>query len=599
MHYDALTLACVTHELQNTLVGGRIQQVVLPDAHSVGLEVYARPARRYLLLSAQPGNGRVHLMGQKLRRGVEKETPLLLLLRKYARGSILDAVRQPDPTERIMHLVFDHPAHGVTTLVAEPMGRLSNLFLLKPDNTILECVHRVRPGEHALRVLLPGRAYTPPPAQDRLSPWDDGRDAYYDDFADLLDTPDKLWRVIANGIAGASPTVGREVAYRAAGDVDAAAQAVPLPAVVQALQELWSPVHDSAAAWQPGVWLEEGQVVGYSAYPVHFRPGFIPSESISAAIEAFMAARDAGTKPAGGTSDAVTDTQGEASSPALATVDPYAAQRKQAAAQVARARRRVERQLAALAGDEPDADAARRLRTEAEWLLALQHQIEPGQTTLTVDLGDGETLDIALDPTLTPVELAQRKFKQAGRAERAAEFIPQRRARLQSDLAYVDELAAELALAENQPEIAAVIDELRRSDLLPPSPNRRTPPAPKPAYLRFYGPGGEEIVVGRNARQNDYITFTLGRASDLWLHVRDAPGAHVLIRTGGRAVDEATKRMAAQLAAYYSARRGDRAVPVAITEQRLVTRQPGGRPGQVHFRGEETMVVPAVLPEEG
>lgn len=590
MHFDALTLACVTHELQVTLGGGRIQQVVLPDANSVGLEIYAHQARRYLLLSAEPGNGRVHLAAQKLRRGVEKETPLLLLLRKYARGAILEAVRQPDPTERIVQLVLDHPAHGVTTLVAEPMGRLSNLFLLKPDDTILECVHRVRPGENAQRVLLPGRKYMPPPAQDRLSPWDDGRDAYYDDWTALLGKEGKLWKVIANGVAGASPTLGREVAQRAAGDVDAAAREVPLPAVLQTLQELWSPVQAGQAedgAWAPGVWLEDEQVVGYSAYRVTFRPGYAPRESISAAIEAFQAAKAAPGKPA----------EAEQASRTSRAVDPYAGQRKQAAAQVARARRRVERQLTALAGDEPDVDEAQRLRTEAEWLLALQHQVEPGQETLTVDLGDEGTLAIALDATLTPVELAQRKFKQAGRAERAAEFIPQRRARLQSDLAYVEELAAELALAENQPEIAAVVDELRRSDLLPPAPNRRTPPAPKPAYLRFYGPGGEEIVVGRNARQNDYITFTIGRAADLWLHVRDVPGAHVIIRTGGRAVDEATKQMAAQLAAYYSQRRGDRAVPVAITEQRMVTRMPGGRPGQVHFRNEETMVVAAELPE--
>ena len=163
MQFDALTLAAVTHELRETLLGGRVQQAVLPDANSVGLEVYAQRQRRYLLLSAEPGAGRVHLVTGKLRRGVEKESPLLLLLRKYVRDAILDAVTQPDPTERVLELTFDHPGHGVTTLVAEPMGRLSNLFLLNPARMILECVHRVRPGEHALRVLLPGRPYTPPP----------------------------------------------------------------------------------------------------------------------------------------------------------------------------------------------------------------------------------------------------------------------------------------------------------------------------------------------------------------------------------------------------------------------------------------------------
>ncbi|RIK39959.1 MAG: hypothetical protein DCC57_19840, partial [Chloroflexi bacterium] len=123
MHFDALTLVCVAQELQSELTGGRIQQVVLPHDAAVGLEVYAQRRRRYLLLNVQPGDGRVHLVAGKLRRGVEQETPLLLLLRKYVRESILDAIVQPDPTERILHLVCDHAAHGVTTLIVEPMGR--------------------------------------------------------------------------------------------------------------------------------------------------------------------------------------------------------------------------------------------------------------------------------------------------------------------------------------------------------------------------------------------------------------------------------------------------------------------------------------------
>jgi predicted ribosome quality control (RQC) complex YloA/Tae2 family protein len=116
--------------------------------------------------------------------------------------------------------------------------------------------------------------------------------------------------------------------------------------------------------------------------------------------------------------------------------------------------------------------------------------------------------------------------------------------------------------------------------------------------LRFYSATGTEIIVGRNARQNDHITFTIANSSDLWLHARDIPGAHVIVRSGGQPVDEATLHVAAQLAAHYSQRRGDGAVPVAVTARRLVTRVPGGRPGQVNFRQEQTLVVPATMPTD-
>jgi predicted ribosome quality control (RQC) complex YloA/Tae2 family protein len=114
--------------------------------------------------------------------------------------------------------------------------------------------------------------------------------------------------------------------------------------------------------------------------------------------------------------------------------------------------------------------------------------------------------------------------------------------------------------------------------------------------LRVYSPAGREIVVGRNARQNEQVTFGIANADDLWLHARDVPGAHVVIRSGGQPVDDESVRLAAQLAAYYSKRRGDRAVPVAVTTRRFVARVPGGRPGQVYIRNEETVVVPGELP---
>lgn len=583
MHFDALTLACIADEFAEALTGGRVQQVVLPDAHSIGMEIYAQRQRRYLLASAQPNAGRVYLSSQKLRRGVEQETPLLLLLRKYVRDSILDSITQPDPTERILHLHFDHPGFGVTKLIIEPMGRLSNILLVNANGNILDCVNRVRPGENAQRVLMPGRPYVPPPPQDRLPPVDDGRERYYDELSLLLQQGGKLWKVVAECIAGASPTVGREVAYRAAGNAEAAAAGDQVIAVVQALQELWSSV--DSGEWSPGRWVEHEATgnpksVGYSVYPVHFRTGYVPSESISAAIEAFYAAQSG--MPVG-------DGQ---------PVDTYVGLRRQAAAQVARARRRVERQLAAAKGDLPDADAATKLRTEAEWLLALNTQIVPGQKLLEVDLGEGDPLRITLDPAFSAVEQAQRKFKRAGKMARAAEFIPARRAQLEADIAFLDQLATELALAENQPQIAAVVSELQSSGLLPQRPGRNKATRQSQELLRVYSPSGQEILVGRNSRQNDHITFAIANASDLWLHARDIPGAHVIIRSGGQTVDGETLQLAAQLAAYYSQRRGDMAVPVAVTPRRFVTRIAGGRPGLVNFRQEETVSVPATLPAE-
>ena len=214
-------------------------------------------------------------------------------------------------------------------------------------------------------------------------------------------------------------------------------------------------------------------------------------------------------------------------------------------------------------------------------------------------IGDGDPLRIDLDPRYTPVEQAQRMFKRAGKLDRAASFIPGRQAILQGDLAFLDQLRTDLALAQSQPEIAAVQEELRDAGFIR---RRRKHDAPRSGkatslFLRYLSDDGFPILVGRNARQNEIVTFGEAKADDLWLHVRDMPGAHVVIRSGGRPVSAETLQAAAQLAAFHSRARDERAVAVMVAERRHVNRAPGGRPGLVHVRTSETITVPGEDPK--
>jgi predicted ribosome quality control (RQC) complex YloA/Tae2 family protein len=575
MHFDALTLAAIGDELRHTLAEGRVQQVILPDEKSIGLEIYANRQRHYLLLSAHPQASRIHLMEQKLRRGVEKETPMLLLLRKYVRGALLDGVEQPIPFERVLYLHFDHPEHGTNTLVVEPMGRLSNILLLDAAGMIRGLLNPVPPGENAERVLLPKRPYVFPPSQDKVPPLDDGSENYYERLKLALRSDPKLWKALMAGVAGISPTLAREIAWRAAEDEGANIADVELLAVAASLQSLWNLPH--TREWQPGVALDdEGEITGYAPYELHFLGDFAPMETTSAAIAEFY---------------------GEKKRDAAGGKDPYASMRNNVAALLKDALTRIDRQLAALAEDEPAPGEATLARTQAEWLLALNSQIAPGQRELIVPLGE-ETLTIRLDERLSPIEQAERLFDRAAKMERAAEIIPGRRAELQADRAFVAQLQSDLALAENQPEIASVREELREAGYLRKRTKRHQRTAPDRSQpMRFLAPDGFTILVGRNARQNEIVTFHEANAEDLWLHIRDLPGAHVVIRNGGQPVSAESIEVAARLAAYFSSQRGERAVSVAVTQRRFVTRMTGGRTGQVHFRNEETVTVAATLPD--
>jgi len=170
VYFDAMTTAAVVDELRETILDGRVQAVIQPDEWSIGLEVYAQRQRRYLLLSAHPDYARVHLVREKLRRGVEGASPLLLLLRKYVRGGRIVGVAQP-PFERILHLRVAH-REGESTFIAEVMGRYANLVLVAADGIVMGCLKRVGPEMSRVRTLLPDQLYVPLPPQPKLDPTD-------------------------------------------------------------------------------------------------------------------------------------------------------------------------------------------------------------------------------------------------------------------------------------------------------------------------------------------------------------------------------------------------------------------------------------------
>ncbi len=472
MYFDALTMACMADELRNTLLGGRVQQALLPDPLSVGLEIYAGRQRHYLLASAHPELGGVYLTSEKLRRGVDKETGLLLLLRKRARGAILSAILQP-PLERILHLECDHPEWGCSTLVIEVMGRHSNVILLDGVGRVLDAVKRVGPHLSPARPVLPGQPYTPPPAQARLSPFDLTEYRLRQILAEA-EPEAQVWQVLVHSLRGVSPLLAREIAFRALGQPRApVARVERLTPLLAAIRELLAPLE--GGAWQPTVVVEGGRPAAYAPYPVTHRGAFQPAPSMSRAIELYTAA--------------------------TVGADPYAAARRPVREAIAAARARLERRREALEQSLAQAADADRWRQWGEWILAYAHTVRPGQTELVADTGEGEPLRIPLDPELSAVDNAQLYFARYRKAQRAAEGGPARLAEVDLALRDLEQLETDLDLAASRPEIEEVKAALVEAGYVRARQRRRETGRSRP--LSLTSPDGLPILVGRNSRQND------------------------------------------------------------------------------------------------
>jgi len=569
VYFDALTTSAVADELNARLVGGRVQQAVLVDDLTLGLEIYVPPQRHYLVLSAHPQWARVHLTAEKARRGVEVHSPLLLLLRKHVRDARLVRVSQP-PYERIIRLSFVHPEHGETTLIAEVMGKHSNVILLGPDDIILECLKRIGPEINRYRTIQPRQAYLPPPAQAKLDP-DQLNERELRSLLESAGEDRPLWRALVDGLRGVSPLLGRELSFRAYGRADCTVgEAADIGPLLCACDDLYRAA--TRSPWQPCVAHQADELVAFAPYLLTHLAGYEQVASISQAVERYIAAQT--------------------------SRDPYAAARRRVRTLIEAAWKQLERKRQSLERSLQPADDIERLRRAGEWILAYAHQLAPGQSSLkVVDAEDSPPLEIALDPTKSPVENAQSCFDRYGRARKAAQEVPPLLAEVALAEEYLQQLLTDLDLASTQPEIEDVRRALEEAGYGKPSGRRAPSPRSQPMVVQ--SADGFTILVGKNSRQNEEVTFKQANADDIWLHVRGAPGAHVIIRCGNRPVPERTLRQAAQLAAYFSAARADGQVAVDYTRQRQVRRIKGAGPGMVTYRAEKTLYVTPQPPGAG
>lgn len=552
MNFDVFTIAALVHELRMKLLNGRVQDSLEIGNDAIGFEIYAGQ-RHYLMLSANPQAARVHLVSDRVRKGVEHPSPLGLMLRRNIEGGRLVGISQP-PWERILHFQFES-GEGAFTLIAEIMDRRSNLLLVR-DGEIMDCMRRVGADENRVRVSLPGHPYVPPPPQlgkhvpTTLAP---------EFLANMIEQGEakQAWKLLTEHLLGFSPMLAKEVIYRAAGDVKAPASKVDPAMLEEIIQEMITPMlRDS---FEPGITEADGMVTSFSAYEVTHLPGWHAVEDMSEALATYYGA------PVG--------------------EEAYNAAKEPIHAELIEAIAKVSAKLDALRFAHKDQSELERLKQSGELILAYQYQIKPKDTLLKAQYDfDQPELEIKLDPTMSALDNAKDYFDKYERAKRAAAGVPAMIEETEGELAYLRQLEVDLKLANNVPEIGEVQDALQQNGYWRGTKTAR-PQAGKSAPIKATI-DGYVVWVGRNSRQNEDVTFGKGRPEDTWLHVRGVPGAHVVIKSGGRPVPSTVLHKAAALAAYYSPSREEGHVLVDVTERRYVRKIKGGQPGMVTYRNE-------------
>ena len=561
MSFDVFTISALLDEFLDTLVGGRIQDVIDVDEMGLGLEIYAQRQRHYLYMSADATQPRVHLMDAKLRRGLTKPTQLGLLFRRYVESGIVTGFSQP-AWERLLHIEVAGQ-EGEVTIIVEPMPRRANVLLVQ-DGVILDCLKRVGPEENRYRLSLPNHQYVPPPPlRGQLHP----AQVTVDDFRQLLERAGKksaqTRRALTGRILGMSPLLTKEVVFAATGAVDAKVMDTDSAALFGAFQTIAAPL--LRREWQPGIGLQDHAAAEFSVFPLSFVE-WRASDSISAAITAYFGS--------------------------IVGKEAYDEAKKPVQAAIEETKIKLSSKLVSLRRGLKDQAQLEALKQSGELILAYQYNLQDGQEELKAQYDvAGAELVIRLDPERSPLENAQDYFHKYEKAKAARQAVPQLIRETQLELDFVEQLETDLTTASNWIEIDDVIQTLQARGHWQGKRLKRLGGGGRQGPLKIVSRDGYVIWVGRNSRQNEMVTFKTANNQDIWLHARGAPGAHVIIRHDGRRIKADLIAAAAAIAAYYSKKRDERRVLVDYTRVKYVKAIKGAGPGMVTYKNERTITV--------
>lgn len=578
MPFDGIVTKSIVEELTEKLVSGRIEKVLQPEADEIVLLVRACNANHKLVISASPSYPRIHITN------TVKENPpappvFCMLLRKHLTGGRILSFEFND-YERIIGIVIEaaNELGDITEkkLVIEIMGRYSNIILLNGENKIIDSIKHVDSDVSSVREVMPARPYVLPPAQDKISP---DKLASEDLIEKLSLSNQAVDKFLLENIKGFSPLLCREVCSRAgiavrtsASSLDNSAKAQLFTVLDEMLQNIKEGVYSPCVIFEDDDMLKP---VDFHCLDIRQYANKMSLPSISEVLDTFYASRDNAERLKQKKSD-------------LYKVLHTSMERcaKKLAIQQDTLREVADREKFKLYGELITANIYA-IPRNADSVRLVDYYSE-----------DGRTVEVPLDPNLLPQENAQRYFKKYAKAKSTFNYTTRQLKDSQDEMEYLESVLQLLDNCTTLKEIDEVRQELSEQGYMilkkkSQKSSRRsgsgrdtvTPP------MHFRSTDGFDIYVGKNNKQNDYLTLKFSQSNDLWLHTKNIPGSHVIIRRNGQKIPERTIEEAARLAALYSKASMSSNVAVDYTAVKNVNKPSGAKPGMVIYVNYKTAIV--------
>lgn len=574
MALDGLVLNQMVRELHHELVGGRIDKIYQIEKEDILITMRNQGSTYKLLLTANSNYPRIHLT--TLAKNNNAEPPMFcMLLRKHLGGGKLLDITQPD-MERIVCLSIEATNElgdkETKKLVIEIMGRHSNIILMKEDGTIIDSIKHITLDKSSVREILPNRTYTRPPNGDKLNPLEIDAASFK---THLIDKEQPVFKALYMSFNGLSPLITQDICTLSEVESDLIASNlsdIQITTLYAAFEKVMNQVKSGST--HPTLYLDEKELpYDFYAFELTHLKNLAHKtySSLSELLEQFYFERSTHFNVAQKTGDI---------KKLLHTFLDRSVRKKQ-----------IQEKALEEAGQKD------LYKIYGELLTAYAFQVEKGAssfTTLNYYEEPYAEITIPLDSKRSAIENAQAYYKLYNKSKRTELAAKEQLQIIEEDIAYLQSVLLSLDLLETREDISELRLELvemgylkKRKGASKNKANKKDLP-----FLHFTSSEGHDIYVGKNNYQNDALTMKFAKPNDLWLHIKDGPGSHVIIKSQeGKPIAENIIYEGAMLAAYHSSGKMSSHVAIDYTYKRHVKKVPNAKPGMVIYTNFKTLYV--------
>ncbi|MFM1581691.1 NFACT RNA binding domain-containing protein [Helcococcus bovis] len=563
MATDGITIKALTKEFNEKLIGGRVQKIYQINDYLIIINIYNNKENYKLLISSNPQNARIHLTNQEYKNPT-KAPQFSMILRKHLQSSIIEEINQIGLDRSIEFSFISKDELGFNAnkkLLVDIMGKYSNIVLTNDEYKVIESIKRISHEMSSVRAVYPGTKFI------RLK---DNKIDITNNIKNLinLNIPEKysIKKMFYTTFTGFGPQIAEEISYKSNIESNRAFSSLSDEEKEKLNNEFIKIKTDILENnFKPFIFYDKEKIDDfYCMNLTHKGDNSKSFDNISEALDLYY-------------KENVNDNSLNQAKSNLSKIVEHILTKS-------------ENKLTNLRSDYEKSKEYERYRIEGDLLSSAAYNIKKGQTSILVDnFYDNTKLSIDLNPTKTAWENIELKYKISKKLHKSFNLLNESIPKLKQDIQYLINLNNQLKNAETIEEIIEIREEMYQEGYIKKQKSKHKEKLQKASEPhKFITKNNNIIYVGKNNKQNEYLTLRVANPDDYFFHIKDLPGSHVILKNNQKITEDEIIQ-AAFLAAKYSKNGNDRYIDVDYTFKKNVNKAKGSKPGMVYYTDFKTI----------